>query len=150
MMTNAPLDMDLTTVKTDFPLLADGHYDLVIKKSEVATSSKGGKMWKLELKTITPALSRTGEQIAPGSTVFDQAMLEATGNSTNEIVQRGVGAVLQAILPPGSGINFGNIQQNIPTFTGKTLRAQIGYEPAQKGYREKNVVAKYVKLGATA
>lgn len=148
MITTPPLDMDLSTVKTDFPLLADGYYEVSIKKAEVVTSKKGGEMVKIELQTIGPSLSRTGEQLAPGSVLFDQMMLAPSGKGTWEMVMRNVGALVQSL--GLTGVNMGNIKTQIPTLQGRTLRIQVGYEPAKDGYREKNVVAKYVKQGATA
>lgn len=145
-----PLDLDLSTVDTARPLLAETIYDLRVDKVEIKkTNDQKAEMISLDLVTTAPATSKDGEQLQPGAHVFDQMMTSPTGKGTWTMVQQNLGALVQAAkFPPGSA-RLNNITEWVPQLTGRILRVKIGYKPEEtkggKTYRAKNVISSYMK-----
>lgn len=150
-MTQAPpLDMDLNSIKTDFPLLAPGIYDLQIAKVEAKTSKANSPMLHLELRTTAAGVAQDGTQLGPGTVIFDNLNLAPSGKSTWEIVLRNVASVTQAC---GIATTWGDFQGNaVALLTGKIPRCKVGIEPAGtdkngKSFKAKNVVEVWMKPG---
>jgi fructosamine-3-kinase len=158
-----PLDGDLGSVDTSFPLLSDRepYYDLRVEKVEMKTSKAGKAMASVQLVNVAPATGMKGEQLPAGSvSVFENLNLEPSGKSDWNIVTRNVAQVVQAAgLTSKNGFDwkqFGATTQEqcmngarwLPQLQGKIIRAKVGYEPAGtrdgKNYREKNVIVTYV------
>lgn len=150
-----PLNMDLASVDTSMPLLADGIQDLLIEKAEIKSTRDGkGQYVSLDLKTTDPATSRKGEPLGAGIHVFDNLNLNPTGAATWDIVLRNVAAFTQALeFSPGQArLENGriNAEEWVPTLPGKIVRAKVGYAPAGtskegRAFREKNTIELYLK-----
>lgn len=145
-----PLDMDLSTVKTDLPLLAAGIYDLSINVVTPKSSKGGQPMLNLELRTTAPAEAQDGSQLGVGIPVFDTLMLAPAGKATWDMVTRNVAAVCQCV---GLVTSWGEFVSNGPALLqGQVGRCKVGIEPAGskdgKSYKSKNVVEVYMKKQA--
>jgi len=137
--------MDLATVDTSFPIIKEGHYQCKVDKAEIVKTQKTqARMIKVELSTITPVMSRKGEQLGAGQKVFDQMMAEPTGKATWEQVIRSLGAIVQSAKLQGA--KAANLDQWVPQLNGRIVQVNLGYEPAKDGYREKHVVLEYEKV----
>lgn len=147
-----PLDVDLSSVDTSFPLLVDGIYDLRCDKAEIKdTADHKGRLAELQLVTVAPATGRKGEALEPGATrIFERIMLAPTGKATWDMVLRNMGSVVQAVQ---GGMPMRCTPQTadqwVPMLQGRTFRCRVGYEPAGtkngKSFNEKNVVTQWVK-----
>lgn len=151
-----PLDLDLATVDTSMPLLANGIYDLIIEKAEVKkTNDQRGEYISLDMKTNAPALSQKGDNLGAGIHVFDNINLVPTGKATWDMVARNLGAFTQALgFAPGQAKIVGgrvNSGDWVPSLPGRTIRAKIGFAPegtnpsTGKSFRAKNTVEMYLK-----
>lgn len=147
-----PLNLDLASVDTSLPLIADGIYDFRVEKAEIKeTNAKDGKYINLDLVTVAPSKSVKGEDLGPGVHVFDSVMMNPTGKGTWEMVNRNLAMLVQAAaFPPGTA-RRDNIPEWAQQLTGRTLRISIGFVPAGisqkngKPYRAKNEVVLYIK-----
>jgi hypothetical protein len=143
-----PLDMDLGSVPTDFPLIAaGGPYDFIIKNTEIKPNSAGNKMLVLLLESVNPVpAANTGEQLAAGQKVFEQINLVATGKATNEMIVRNIGALVQSAKL--SGVTLGNIDNWHPSLQGRIVRCNIKVQPQRvsggRTYNARNGVANYL------
>lgn len=146
-----PLDTDLATVDISMPLLADGLYDFNIAKAELKATAAGGEMIHLDLVTIEPAPSRTGQPLGAGVHVFNNVNSKATGKATMDMVKQNLGALVQAAQFPPGVAGLGNIPAWVPQLVGRIVRCKIGYRPAGvspkngKAYKEQNEVLFFTK-----
>lgn len=143
-----PLDMDLNTVDTSIPLLAETIYDLRISKAEIVkTNDQKAEMVSLVLETTAPATSKLGEQLQPGVKVFDRAMTSPVGKANWDMVTKNLAAIIQSAKLQGA--TLGNIPQWVPQLVGRIVRVKVGYEPEGskngKSYKAKNTIATYLK-----
>lgn len=148
--TAPPLDLDLNTIKTDMPLLADGLYELQFSKVEPKQSKAGQPMLSLDLVTTSAAMALTGEQLGAGIHVFDNLNLAASGKATWDMVTRNVASVVQAT---SLATNWGEFCANAPALLqGQIVRCKVGNEPAGvdkngKSFRAKNTIVLWMKKG---
>lgn len=129
-----PLDVDLNTMKTDMPLLADGIYDLQFSKVELKKSKAMQDMFSLDLVTTSPAKTNTGEDLGQGVHVFDNLNLAPSGKATWEMVARNIGAVVQSTGVTIPGANFAEQLENlrvngVAMLQGQIARCKVGFVP---------------------
>ena len=123
-----PFDLDLSTVDTSIPLIADKQLvEVVISKVVKGKSKTGQAMLQIELSTTSPVDSVTpGETINPGAKLFTNIMLEPSGKSDWGMVKRNVGEFVQ-------GVSFGPVQWQefvnvrFAELQGKTGTVRVGY-----------------------
>lgn len=145
-----PLNCNLTTIDTSRKILAADRMNLIVVETEIkATKDNTGRMISLKLKTADPKPSIKGETIEAGHYIMDQVMLNPTGAATWDMVTRRLGELVQASRITGE-IRPSNADLWHKQLEGRTLIAQVDYEPAStaangKTYEEKNVIAKYLK-----
>lgn len=144
-----PLDLDLNSIDTSFPLIANGAIvDLSIDKVEAATTKANSPMLKLTFKTATPVQSVKGDNMAPGVTVFHNLNLAATGKATPQMVSQNIAQLTQAL---GMGGTLGEfINGGYMTMQGKVVRAKVAYIPEgpDKGgtlRKAKNEISSFIK-----
>lgn len=143
-----PLDTDLNSIDTSFPLINNGEIvDLTINKLEKKPTSKGGEMLAIELKTASPTKSVKGDELAPGVTVFHNINLVATGKATPQMVMQNIAQFTQAVGFQGTLADFLNGYMSLQ---GKTVRAKIAYVPEGPDKtgtvrRAKNEIALFIK-----
>lgn len=127
--TNAlPLDIDLNSIDTSFPLIAAGAIvDMSIDKVEAATTKANSPMLKLTFKSTTPVQSVKGDVLPPGVTVFHNLNLAATGKATPQMVAQNIAQLTQALCMSGTLGEF--INGGYMTMQGKVVRAKIAYIP---------------------
>jgi hypothetical protein len=145
-----PLDMDLGTVDTSMPLLKDDNYQFQIVKAELKpTTDNTGRYISIDAKTTMPATSVKGEPLGAGVHVFANVMINPTGKSNWEIVQRGVASLVQSIEGGVPGAKLSNVDQWVPGLVGRLFKAKTGYVPAGvkngKSFREKNEITLWLK-----
>ena len=126
--TMPPLDLDLNTVDTSFPLIMNGELvGISIDKVENVLTAKQSNMLKLTLKTTTSTKSIKNEVLNPGLTLFHNINLEPTGKGTWEMVVRNIASVTQ---PTGWQ---GNLQAflngGFMTLQGARCNAKVSYVP---------------------
>jgi hypothetical protein len=147
-----PLDIDLNTVDTSMPLIANGEVvDFNFAKIEVKeTNKKDGLYLNVDLKTVSPTKSVKNETLNPGMHVFATLMLNPTGKGTWEMVQRNIAEVTQATGLSCTLSEFinGGWQQ----LQGRNVRAKVAYIPEGPDKtgtvrKAKNEVAVYLKQG---
>ena len=129
-ITNASLlDLDLSSVDTSLPLIADREVvDFIVDGVEKKLTSKGDEMVALKLKSITPTRSVKGEDLQPGVLVFHNINLVPTGKATMDMVVRNLAEVIQAA--GLSGVTYQDFKSSRYTeLQGKTLRARVAYIP---------------------
>jgi len=146
-----PLDTDLATVDISMPLLADGVYDFNIAKAELKTTAAGGEMIHLDLVSIEPAPSRTGQPLGAGVHVFTNVNTKVSGKATWDMIKQNLGALVQAAQFPPGVASLTNIPAWTPQLVGRIVRCKIGYRPAGvsakngKNYKEQNEVLYFTK-----
>lgn len=149
-MSADPLNCDLTSLDTSRKILAPDRMNLQIKKAEIkSTAANDGRFISLELVTLDAKPDIAGATISPGHMIFDQVMVNPTGAATWDMVLERMARLVQAtrLNPP---IDPKTPDLWLKQLEGKTVIAQIDYEPEGVGkngkrYDAKNVVGKYLK-----
>ena len=144
------LDLDLSSVDTSLPLIADREVvDFIVDGVEKKPTTNGGEMVALKLKSITPTRSVKGEDLQPGVLLFHNINLVPTGKATLDMVVRNLAEVIQAA--GLSGVTYPDFKASRYTeLQGKQLRVRVAYVPEgpdKKGIvrRAKNEVGLFVK-----
>lgn len=158
-MTAAPLDIDLNTVDTSMPLIADNSIvDLLIDKvTKKDTSTPGVQMLSLDMKTTGPSKAQDGADLGAGVHVFHNINLAPSGKATWEMVGRNIATLTQAagIVIPGTGFNeqLTQLTDNfVAILQGQTVRAKLAVKPAGtnpkngKSFNAKNEVSVFMKV----
>ena len=147
--TALPLDIDLNSIDTSFPLIQNGAIvDLTVDKVENVQTKANSPMLKLTLKTTTPVASVKGDTLNAGVTVFHNINLAPTGKATGQMVAQNIAQFTQALGLGGTlgeFINGGYMQAQ-----GRSVRAKIAYIPegADKTgviRKAKNEISSFVK-----
>jgi hypothetical protein len=145
-----PLDLDLNTVDTSMPLIAQGSLaDFNIVKVEAKKTAAGGSMLSLDSVTTSPTKAEDGHDLGPGIHVFHNLNLAPSGKATWDMVIRNIAAVTQAA---GVTTTYGDLVANpVATLQGKQFRAKLNIAPAGtdrngKSYRAKNEFAVFMKV----
>lgn len=151
MITAPPLDLDLNTVDTSMPLIADNSIvDLQIAKVEKKpTKTPGVEMLNLDMITTTPSKAQDGADLGAGIHVFHNLLLHPSGKGTWEMVARNIAALTQAA---GIQTTYGDIIANpIAVLQGQNVRAKLKVQPEGvdkngKSFRAKNEVSVFMKV----
>lgn len=145
-----PLDLDLNSVDTSLPLIANGALvDLqVVKMEKKPTKTPGGELLAIEFKTTGPSQSVKGDELAAGVHVFHNINLKPTGKATPQMVVQNIAQFTQAAGFTGNLGEF--INGGFASLNGSTVRAKIAYIPEgpdKTGVvrRAKNEVALFIK-----
>jgi len=144
-----PLDIDLNSVDTSMPLIADGQLvDFTLVKVEKVKTKAGGDMLSIQHKSITPTKAADGKDLFPGVLVFGNLNLAPSGKGTWDMVVRNIAAITQAAGITGTLAEFlnGGWQQ----LQGKTVRGKVHYVPEgpdKTGVvrKAKNEISLYIK-----
>ena len=155
-MTAPPLDLDLNTLDTSMPLIAEGSIvDLRIEKVEKKdTSAPGVQMLALDTKTTGPSKAQDGADLGEGIHVFHNLVLAPSGKSTWEIVLRNIAALTQAcgLTLPGTTANeqWSALVSNPAILQGQVFRAKLhvapeGVDKRGKSFRAKNEISVFMK-----
>lgn len=153
----APLDIDLNTVDTSMPLIADGSianfvFDKVVLKD---TKTPGVSMLSLDLKTLTPTKSQDGGDLGAGTHVFHNLVLAPSGKGTWEMVARNVGAVVQnagvKLEGTGAQAQIDYLKNNSAILQGAQIGGKVkvvpeGVDKNGKAYRAKNEIVVFMKV----
>lgn len=151
MITAPPLDLDLNSVDTSMPLIADGSIvDLQIAKVEKKdTKTPGVQMLSLDMTTTTPCKAQDGADLGAGIHVFHNLVLAPSGKGTWDMVARNIAAVTQAA---GVATTYGDLVANpVVVLQGQNVRAKIkvvpeGVTKEGKAFRAKNEVSVFMKI----
>jgi hypothetical protein len=146
-ITAPPLDLDLNSIDTSMPLLADGIYDLLVAGVTQKATAAGQPMLNLDLVTTAPAQAQDGAQLGAGIHVFHNLNLQPSGKSTWEIVMRNVAEVVQGL---GIHCTYGELVANPQLLMGKTARTKVVAVPAGvsktgKAFKAKNEISNWMK-----
>ena len=146
-ITAPPLDLDLNSIDTSMPLLAEGIYDLVVAGVTSKSTAAGSPMLSLDLVTAAPAQAQDGSQLGAGIHVFHNINLQPSGKSTWEIVARNIAEVVQSL---GVQTTYGDLTANPQMLVGKTARAKVvcvaaGVSKTGKAFKAKNEVNNWLK-----
>jgi hypothetical protein len=126
--TSLPLDIDLNSIDTSFPLIANGAIaDFVVEKIEAGTTKANAPMLKLTLKTTSPVASVKGDTLNAGVSVFHNINLSATGKATPQMVAQNIAAFAQAVGLTGSLGEF--INGGYMAAQGRPVRVKVAYIP---------------------
>lgn len=144
-----PLDMDLGSIDTSMPLLAEGIHEFRIEKSELKQTKLGNPMLSIQFKTINPAKSIKGEDLGPGITVFNNVNLVPSGKATQEMVNRNMAELVKGC---GGGVTYGQLMQGGGVLQGRTCKAKVKFVPQGttkdgKSFREKNEIEFFIPAG---
>ena len=155
-----PLNESFENISTSFPLIADGHYDLVCKEATLVKTNAGDPMLKLQLATTVPTTSRAGEDIPPGAVVFHNVTLRPTGDATARMINQNIGEVVQAAGITSAEMGAPKLSEQLDrlingqwhlAFQGRVMRCTVGYKPAGvakktgKSYEAHNVITQFIK-----
>lgn len=146
-----PLDIDLNSVDTSFPQIANGEIvDFVIDKVELGSTNKEPKvpMLKLNLKSLTPTKAVKGETLEPGIGLFHNLLLGLSGKMTKDQLVKGIASVTQAAGWSGNLNDF--INGGYMTLQGMQVRVKVAFIPEgpdKSGTirRAKNEVGLFIK-----
>lgn len=144
-----PLDQDLNTIDTSFPLIANGSIvDFTINKVEKKQNASKVDMLAIELKSATPTTSVKGDQLLPGVTVFHNINLAPSGKATSQMVSANIAEYAQALGLSGTLGAF--INGGYMATQGQTIRASVNYVPEgpdKKGVmrKAKNEIGRFMK-----
>jgi hypothetical protein len=153
----APLDIDLNTVDTSMPLIAEGSLaNFNFKKTELKqTKTPGVDMLAIDLVTTTPTKAQDNADLGPGIHVFHNLVLAPSGKGTWEMVARNVGAVIQnaGIKLEGNGLTeqLAFLRQNhVALLQGQLIGGKVkvvpeGVDKTGKSYRAKNEISVFMK-----
>jgi hypothetical protein len=147
--TALPLDLDLNSVDTSFPLIENGAIvDFNIEKIEAKNTAVGTPMLAFIFKSTSPAKSVQGEVLNAGVTVFHNLNLAATGKATPMMVTQNIAQLTQAVGYTGKLGEF--INGGYMSMQGRSFRAKVAYIPEgpdKKGImrRAKNEIALFIK-----
>jgi hypothetical protein len=76
-------NVDLTTVETGIPLLADGLYEVRVEEMTVAPTKNGdSNMLNIKLSLEQSATTTGGESVSPGFPIYDRIWLGTTDKYT--------------------------------------------------------------------
>jgi hypothetical protein len=115
------LDVDLSSVDTSFPLLAEGMYDLEVKAMEQKkTKDEQGDMIVATFVTTREGRSTKGAPINPGFPIFYRLNLTPKGEMTEAMILRNLAKFREGVTGSKSG-SFGPIEQ----YVGKVVRAKV-------------------------
>lgn len=148
-MNEAPLDTDLSSVDTSFPVIAAGQIvDFAVTGAEVMTNDSN--TLKLELTTTGSCQSTKGDSLPPGVKIFHTVNLKPTGKSNWDIVMRGAAQLIQGLKM--TGVKIGDLSNDWAkaNLIGKTPRLRVGVEAEGTGKDGKwrparNNVAEWIK-----
>ena len=144
-----PLDIDLNSIDTSFPHIANGAIaDFIVEKIEPFTTKSNAPALKLTLKTSTPVQSVKGDTLNSGVTVFHNINLAATGKATAQMVAQNIGQFAQAVGLTGTLGEF--INGGYMTAQGRTVRAKVAFVaegPDKTGTmrKAKNEISSFIK-----
>lgn len=129
-----PLNEDLSTISTAFPVLQTGQVlEFKVSESEVTTPDDPTKAraWKVTVETLSPAVLHNGDPAPVGHKVFQRCQLAPTGAATVDMVKRGFAVQAALVGAVAQGRNIGNIDSWHLTAKGNTFRAKVGVKPAR-------------------
>lgn len=141
-----PLDVDLSSVETAFPLLGGPQkVHLKVEKAELVSGTKNpnAKMLSLELSTTEPANGVNGDPLPPGTRVFHRENYVPVGKLTTDQIVRGIGAIVQSA--GLTGVRLSDIDNWYKQLEGKVLYCNIVLEPPKDGYKARNSVDEFIK-----
>jgi hypothetical protein len=144
-----PLDLDLNTIDTSMPMLADGIYDLSIAAVTSKMTKANAPMFNLDLVTTSPSQSLDGNTLGAGVHVFHNLNLQPSGKATWDMVLRNIATVTQAC---GVATTYGEFAANGPALLqGHVARVKVGNVPAGvdkngKAFRAKNEIVSWMKV----
>ena len=146
-ITAPPLDLDLNSIDTSMPLLAEGIYDLQVANVGTKTTAANQPMLTLDLVTTAPAQAQDGTQLGAGIHVFHNLNLQPSGKATWEIVLRNIAEVTQAM---GVATTYGELTANPQLLAGKTPRCKVvcvpaGVSKSGKAFKAKNEISTWMK-----
>jgi len=134
------LSEDLTNVKTDIPLLAEGTYDLAVKSIEKVQAKDGVNFnLKIKLALTENAQDVDGNVLNVGFPVFDVISLKVTDQyNPRPSLKR---------FQEACGVSgpFEPLSQ----YLHKTVRATVKIDQGdpEKGYKPSNRINRYLKVG---
>ena len=133
------LDTDVSSINTDFPILAPGLQAIVVDACEkVRNKADSGDNLKITVKTLHPAVTKEGEAVAPGFKLTTNVSLTPTEAYTSDMVKKAVATVLKSCGLASLGGNPANL-------VGKTGTINVTVKPAKGEYPEGNNVRFVVK-----
>lgn len=146
-----PLDVDLSSIDTKRPLIAGPqNLDFKIEKAELVTGTvnTASKMLSLELSTIAPCQSVSGDSLNAGIRVFHRENYAVTGKLKPDQIAKGIGAIVQKAGIAAPGVRVSNIDTWYKQLEGRVLpKVRVTVEPEQskngKTYPPKNAVSFY-------
>jgi hypothetical protein len=148
-LTVLPLDLDLNSIDTSYPLIENGAIlDFNIDKVEPRQTAGGSPMIALTFKSTTPARAVKGDVLQPGVSVFHNINLAATGKATPQMVTQNIAQLTQAVGWTGTLGEF--VNGGYMGLQGRQVRAKVAYIPEgpdKKGVvrRAKNEIALFIK-----
>lgn len=125
------LTNDMTDVRPDAPLIPKNVYPMEVVKMEQKTSEKSGNHYiNVQLKTIEPITSVTGEPLPAGMTFFGRISITPTEKLTKAAIQRGMKRFMVCFGQP-TGALFPFTQ-----WIGKVGKVSIGFSKKSDEYPE--------------
>jgi hypothetical protein len=146
-----PLDLDLNTVDTSMPLIAEGSVAdfRFVKVEKRNTATPGVTMLSLDAVTASPTKAQDGNDLGEGIHVFHNLVLSPSGKANWDMVIRNIASVTQSC---GVSCTYAELCDNAPALLqGKTFRARVGISPAGvdrktgKSFRAKNELTVFMK-----
>jgi hypothetical protein len=152
-----PLDIDVNDIKTGYPIITAGLYDMVLEATLEDNKDKTGKNIVLKHKTTRVAKTPQGEEIEPGRVVITKWIpvtpISRPGKTPYDAssIARAIAAPAQACQPPITGTPR-LIIANPTVFNGKVVRCKVVISPERvdkdtgRAYDESNDIVKYLKV----
>ena len=142
-----PLDLDLNSIDTSMPLLAEGIYDLQVATVTQKTTAANLPMLSLDLVTTAPAQAQDGAQLGAGVHVFHNLNIQPSGKATWEMVLKNIAQVTQSV---GIATTYGELVANPNMLLGKVARCKVVCVPAGvsktgKAFKAKNEISTFMK-----
>ena len=129
--TSNPLDMSLSDIKTERPLIKPGILaDFKVVKCSIMTNES--KTFRVELEALSDLEAKEGGGTIPAARakLFDSINTEPTGKSNWELIQLGCARFIQGTDPSATI----RIMRDRPEhFQGMTVRLRVGYQAEGTG-----------------
>ena len=140
----ANLDTDLTTVSTEYPVLAAGTYQFKVASAICGPNkTQTGHTLTIEATLEAPAYDNNGNAVMPGYKMTHRTGLTVTEKYDNLAIAKYLATLQDAIL----GTRVPLAQFDTDLLIGQTFTATTKIAPEQNGYAEKAEFGKFIKKG---
>lgn len=137
------LNLNLGDVDTRKPILAANQYNLKIVDVQLVDSSdQTSKNIQVQLATLEPHETESGEQVGEGFRLFDVMSLK---DSAMEMTTRKLAQLHQSALGKGAAGSFAQMHE---AYKGRVVSAKVKVKPEKDGYERGNAISEYVVADA--